>query len=80
MIAANQSRACVKRPGANFGNEQIFDMGNFDEMSRRIQWSKDESSRRLVTEPTPVGAVSSALRFTVFVPARFFSLGGSEYV
>ena len=57
----NKSRGCVKNIAAKFGNDQIFDMGNFDEMSRRIEWSKNEFSHRLSPEPTAVGAVSSAV-------------------
>jgi hypothetical protein len=30
-----------------FGNDQIFDMENFDEVSRRIEWSKNEFSHSL---------------------------------
>jgi hypothetical protein len=51
----------VKSADMNFGNDQIFDMGNFDETSRRIEWSKNEFSHRLSPEPTAVGAVSSAV-------------------
>ena len=40
-------------------------MANFDEMSRRIRWSKNEFSHRLSPEPTAVGAGRSA----VAVPA-----------
>ena len=57
----NNARGCVKSAGAKFGNDQIFDMGNFDGMSRRIQWSKNEFSHRLTPEPTAVGAGRSAV-------------------
>jgi len=30
-----------------FGNDQIFDKENFDEMSRRIGWSKTDFSHSL---------------------------------
>jgi hypothetical protein len=32
---SNKSRGCVKSVGVKFGNDQIFDMENFDEVSRR---------------------------------------------
>jgi hypothetical protein len=50
---SNNSRACVKTPVRNFGNNQILDMGDFDEMSRRVRWSKNEFSHGLTLEPTP---------------------------
>jgi hypothetical protein len=46
----------VKSIGAKFGNDQISDMENFDEMSRRIEWSKNEFSHSLSPEPTGSGA------------------------
>jgi hypothetical protein len=58
---ANKSRGCVKTPATKLGNDQILDMENFDEMSRRIRWSKNEFSHSLSPEPTAVGAVSSAI-------------------
>jgi hypothetical protein len=65
----NKSRGCVKSIGAEFGNDQIFDMGNFDETSRRIEWSKNEFSHRLSLQATRDGAFSSASRFMRFGPA-----------
>ena len=62
--APNTSRACVKTRGAKLGNDQILVMANVDEMSRRIRWFKNEFSHRLSLEPTGVGVVSSAARFT----------------
>jgi hypothetical protein len=59
----------VKSAGVKFGNDQIFDMGNFDETSRRIEWSKNEFSHRLSLQATRDGRLSSASRFTVFGPA-----------
>ena len=56
----NKSRGCVKSVGVKFGNDQIFDMGNVDEMSRRIRWFENEFSHRLSPEPT---AVSSSRSF-----------------
>jgi hypothetical protein len=50
----------VKTREWKFGNDQIFDMQNFDEMSRRIRWSENEFSHSLSPEPTAVGAGSSA--------------------
>ena len=55
----------MKSVGVKFGNDQIFDMENFDEVSRRIEWSKNEFSHRLSPEPTAVGAVSSAVAVPV---------------
>ena len=52
----NQSRGYVKTVSSKFGNDQFFDMKSFVEMSRRIQWSKNEFSHRLSPEPTAVGA------------------------
>jgi hypothetical protein len=49
---ANQSRACVKSTLSKSGNDQFFDMKSFDEMSRRIQWSKNEFSHSLSPKPT----------------------------
>jgi hypothetical protein len=37
----------VKSAGVKFGNDQFLDMANFDEMSRRIQWSEIEFSHSL---------------------------------
>ena len=36
MTPPNTSRGCVKSVGVKFGNDQIFDMENFDEVSRWI--------------------------------------------
>jgi hypothetical protein len=66
---SNKSRGCVKSIGVNFGNDQIFDMANFDERSRRIEWSKNEFSHRLSLQATRDGRLSSASRFTSFGPA-----------
>jgi hypothetical protein len=64
----NKSRGCVKSIGAKFGNDQISDMENFDEMSRRIKWSKNEFLHRLSPQPTRDGAFSSA--FAVDIKGR----------
>ena len=64
----------MKNIGAKFGNDQISDMENFDEMSRRIEWSKNEFSHRLALEPTADGAVSSAFAVHVTGPA-WLSIG-----
>jgi hypothetical protein len=61
----NQSRGCVKTGSSKFGNDQFFDMKSFVEMSRRIQWLKNEFSHRLSPEPTAVAAavaISAASR------------------
>ena len=39
-----------------FGSNQFFDMKSFVEMSRRIQWPKNEFPHRLSPEPAAVGA------------------------
>jgi hypothetical protein len=65
MNEPNKARGCVKSADTNFGNDQIFDMANFDETSRRIEWSKNEFSHRLALEPTADGRLSSASRATV---------------
>jgi len=40
-----------------FGNDQIFDMTNFDETSRWMGWSKNEFSHSLTLEPTATAPV-----------------------
>jgi hypothetical protein len=57
----NTARGCVKSVGVKFGNDQIFVMENFDEVSRRIEWSQNEFSHSLSPEPTAVGPFSSAV-------------------
>lgn len=46
-MSPNHARGCVKTAGVKIGNDQIFDMVNFDEMSSRIRWSKNEFSHSL---------------------------------
>jgi hypothetical protein len=53
MTVPDQSRACVKTADMKFGNDQIFDIENFDDASRWIVWSKTEFSHSLALEPTP---------------------------
>jgi hypothetical protein len=60
MTMPNNARGCVKSIGAKFGYDQISNMENFEEMSRRIERSKNEFSHRLSLEPAPVGAFGSA--------------------
>jgi hypothetical protein len=60
-MPSNKSRGYVKSADMKFGNDQIFDMTNFDESSRWMEWSKNEFSHSLSLEPTAVGAVSSAV-------------------
>jgi hypothetical protein len=43
----NGARGCVKSADGKFGDDQIFDMENFDEISRWIGWSKNEFSHSL---------------------------------
>jgi hypothetical protein len=57
----NKSRGCVKSADEKFGNDQILEMENFYEMSRRIRWSENEFSHSLSPEPTAVGACRSAV-------------------
>jgi hypothetical protein len=57
----NKARACVKSADMKFGNDQIFDMRNFDESSKWIGWSKNEFSHRLALGPTAVGRPDSAV-------------------
>jgi hypothetical protein len=59
----------VKSIGVKFDNDQIFDMANFDETSRRIEWSKNEFSHRLSLHATRDGRLSSASRLMAFPPA-----------
>ena len=65
----NQSRACVKSTDTKFGNDHIFDMANFDESSKWIEWSKNEFSHSLSLQPTPVGRLSSAFAVDIIRPA-----------
>ena len=60
MLWSNQSRGRVKTLDTKCGNDQIFGMANFDEISRRIRWSKNEFSYGLSPSPTAVGAGRSA--------------------
>ena len=55
-MTPNQSRGCVKSGDTEFGNDPIYDMTHFDEMSRWMGWSKNEFSHSLSPEPTAVGA------------------------
>jgi hypothetical protein len=43
------TRACVKSADMKFGNDQIFDMENFDESSRWMGWSQNEFLHSLTT-------------------------------
>jgi len=46
-LTPNTGRACVKSPGVKFGNDQIFDMARFDELSR-WDWMVE---KRVFTQP-----------------------------
>ena len=46
----------MKTVSSKFGKVQFLDMKSFVEMSRRIQWSKNEFSHSLSPEPAAVGA------------------------
>ena len=59
----------MKSVGVKFGNDQIFDMENFDEVSRRIEWSKNEFSHSLSLQATRDGVSSSAFAEDVISPA-----------
>jgi hypothetical protein len=48
----NTARACVKSADTKFVNDHIFDMANFGESSRWMEWSKNEFSHSLALEPT----------------------------
>jgi len=54
----NKSRGCVKSADTKYGNDQIFDMGNFDKSSRRMRWSKNEFSHRLSLQATAAAPAS----------------------
>ena len=73
----NHARACVKTLVSKFGNDQILAVSDFDEMSRRIEWSEIEFSHSLALQralrhalglfdnvwpaPRPAGAESLSL-------------------
>ena len=69
MMMPNKSRGCVKSADMKFGNDQIFDMTNFDETSRWMGWSKNEFSHSLSLQATRGDVSSSASRFTLVGPA-----------
>jgi hypothetical protein len=69
---ANNSRGCVKTVLRKFGNDQFLDMVNFDEMSWRIQWSKNEFSHSLSPEPTLIMFSVTHSRFSPVVGAKLF--------
>jgi hypothetical protein len=52
----NQPLGCVKTVSSKCVNDQFFDMKSLVEMSRRIQWSKNEFSHSLSPQPAAVGA------------------------
>jgi len=84
-MTPNKTRACVKSTDTKFGNDHIFDMANFDESSKWIEWSKNEFSHSLSLQATRAGRfrrrcamarqASSASRFSSFGPA-WLRLGG----
>ena len=47
---SNHARACVKTPVSKFGNDQILAVSDFDERSRRIEWSEIEFSHSLALQ------------------------------
>src|SRR5450756_892857 len=52
MTPPNKSRGCVKSVGVKFGNDQILDMENFDEVSLSLIH---------ISEPTRLGMISYAV-------------------
>jgi len=64
-LPPNQSRGCVKSAGAKIGNDQILVVTHFDEMSRRIRWSKNEFSHSLSLQRTRRSELNFALRSPV---------------
>ena len=55
----------MKSADTNFGNDHIFDMTNFDESGRRMEWSKNEFSHSRALEPT----ATAPSAFTSLPPA-----------
>ena len=75
----NTARACVKSADTKFGNDHIFDMANFGESSRWLEWLQNEFSHSLALQATQDGGflrrrgyggqASSASQFTLVGPA-----------
>ena len=59
----------MKTPDTKIGNDQFFDMGNIDEMSRWTGWFKIEFLHSLLLQPTLVGRLSSAFAVDTAGPA-----------
>jgi hypothetical protein len=55
----NKSRACVKSADTKFGNDHIFDMANFGESSRWLEWLQNEFSHSLSLHPTAAALATS---------------------
>jgi len=53
--SANHTPGRVKTSLSKSGNDQFFDMKNFDETSRRIRWSENEFSHSLALQRTAAG-------------------------
>ncbi len=49
-LGRDKTRGCVKSVEGKFGNDQIFDMGSFDESSRWIGWSRNVFSHCLALQ------------------------------
>jgi hypothetical protein len=75
----DKSRGCVKTVMSKYGNDQFCDMRYVVEMSRRIQWSKNEFSHSLPPEPTPIVLSVPHSRLTVPAARLSFGLGGYEH-
>ena len=55
---SNKARACVKTVEGKIVNNQIYDLGSFDESSRWTRWSKNELSHSLALDRMTMSAVS----------------------
>jgi len=71
----NLSRGCVKTVMSKNGNDQFCDMRYVVEMSRRIQWSKNEFSHSLSPEPPPITHLVPHSRLTDLAARLSFCRG-----
>jgi ATP-dependent exoDNAse (exonuclease V) alpha subunit len=69
----------VKSAGVKFGNDQIFDMTHFDEVGRRIRWSKNEFSHRLALEPTASAPLAELDEVSLAYAITIHKSQGSEF-
>jgi len=54
-LTPNHTPGRVQTSLSKSGNDQFFDMKNFDETSRRIRWSENEFSHSLALQRTAAG-------------------------